>query len=498
MDTITPADRLRLTAWLIASHLAAAGVTAVLVLRLPLPAGAALAIGAGALAGWLLTAALRRDAEVAALALAQLVAGQPIAALPVPRLSPLAGLLRAIAGLAGRERQVVVLRADLLQRTGETAAQAERNRLARELHDSIKQQLYAINVSAAAALARWDGDATGARAAVEDVRGSAQAALAEMRALLQQLRPAPLATAGLLDALRDQCEALAYRTGAQVTVDFGEPADGLGPPPASTPAVASARTLTPDELPAGAQETVFRIAQEALANVARHARARHVHLRLAREESRLVLEVNDDGQGFDPQGMPAADGAPASPLVVQPAGLGLVNMRERAAAVGGQLQVQSAPGAGSSVRLSLPLVAPAAVVKEVAMSSEVKSLLRTWSAAHTVAGVAAGLGLVFLLGLAPRLAAAGGGPTLSAPLLVSALLTLGAGAVALYVADRSRRAATTLALTLGADSPVLLRAQREADGRQMWITLAGILILPAALLPARMPQFPIPALVASW
>ncbi len=67
--------------------------------------------------------------------------------------------------------------------------------------------------------------------------------------------------------------------------------------------------------------------------------------------------------------------------------------------------------------------------------------------------------------------------------------------MALYVADRSRRAATTLALTLGADSPVLLRAQREADGRQMWITLAGILILPAALLPARMPQFPIPALV---
>lgn len=128
------------------------------------------------------------------------------------------------------------------------------------------------------------------------------------------------------------------------------------------------------------------------------------------------------------------------------------------------------------------------------MSSEVKALLQTWHRAHTVAGVAAGLCLVFLLALAPRLAAAGG-PTLSAPLLVSAILMLGAGAVMLYAAARSRRAETSLALTLGADSPVLLRGQREAHGRQMWVYLAGILIAPAALLPANMPQFPIPALV---
>ena len=126
------------------------------------------------------------------------------------------------------------------------AAQEERNRLARDLHDSIKQQLFSIHVGAAAVQARWDNDPTGAKTALADVRQSAQAALVEMNALLQQLAPAPLAKVGLVQALQEQAEALGYRTGADVAVDIGPLPDD-------------------ERFPDGAQEAIFRTGQPGLA-----------------------------------------------------------------------------------------------------------------------------------------------------------------------------------------------------------------------------------------
>lgn len=213
----------------------------------------------------------------------------------------------------------------LMEQIGEEAAQAERDRLARDLHDSIKQQLFSINVSAAAVRERWDKDRAGAHVALDDVQHSAQAAMVEMNALLKQLRPNPLETVGLIDALREQCEALAFRTGAEVTTFFGE-------------------LPTEAQLPTGAYTTLFRIAQEALSNIARHARAQRIHLRLELDAqlSAFVMEIRDDGQGFDTKNSTG--------------GMGLANMWQRAQSIRSPLVIDTAPGQGTTIRLALPLL----------------------------------------------------------------------------------------------------------------------------------------------
>ena len=137
----------------------------------------------------------------------------------------------------------------------QSAAHEERHRLARDLHDSVKQQLFVIQTSAATAQARFDADPTGARAAIAQVRDAARDALVEMQAMLDQLRAEPLETTGLAAAIRKQCEALELRTGAKVVLTVG--------------------ALPPDDfVPPGSHEALFRAAQETLANIARHARAR--------------------------------------------------------------------------------------------------------------------------------------------------------------------------------------------------------------------------------
>jgi len=221
------------------------------------------------------------------------------------------------------------LRQRWVRQLSEAAAQQERNRLARDLHDSIKQQIFSINVSAAAAQERWASDGGGAHQAIEDVRNSAREAMIEMEAMLQQLRPAPLENTGLVEALRKQAEALQYRTGAQVTTEFGDLPDN-------------------DTLWPGAQEAIFRIAQETLNNIARHARAKNVHLRLYQqhngENPALWLKIEDDGSGFD--------------TTQSGAGMGLANINARAAEIGGHLQIESAPGEGTSLVMSIPIISP--------------------------------------------------------------------------------------------------------------------------------------------
>jgi signal transduction histidine kinase len=217
------------------------------------------------------------------------------------------------------------VRRGLLRQIEESAAQEERNRLARDLHDSIKQQLFSINVGTAAAQERWESDPEGARKALAEVRRSAHEAMVEMQAMLHQLRPEALGTAGLIEALREQCEALGYRTGAEVTLEIGEP-------------------VPDDRMPPGAQDALFRIGQEMLANVARHARAQHVRLWLGRQDEEVMLRIVDDGQGFDP-------GAEVS-------GMGLRNLKERTASLRGRLEVASTRGSGAGLTVRIPLVSP--------------------------------------------------------------------------------------------------------------------------------------------
>lgn len=220
-----------------------------------------------------------------------------------------------------------ILREQWARQIHEAAAQQERNRLARELHDSIKQQLFSISVNAATAQARWENDEAGAKTALEAVRGSVREAMAEMEAMLHNLRPAPLENVGLVEALRQQCESLQYRTGANVTVEIGE-------------------LPTNQELPIGAQDAIFRIVQEALANIARHARAKNVRVRLHRQtrgdEDALWIKIEDDGSGFD---------------VTAVAGMGLTNIRSRVSEIGGSLQVESGEGEGTSLTVHVTLAA---------------------------------------------------------------------------------------------------------------------------------------------
>jgi signal transduction histidine kinase len=208
------------------------------------------------------------------------------------------------------------------------ARREERARLARDLHDAVKQQLFVIQTAAATAQARLTTDAEGARTAIDHARTAARDATTELEALLEELQAVPTENTGLVEALRKQCEALKLRTGTDVT--FHAP------------------KLPPHEMLApGTHEAIYRVAQEALANVARHARATHVTVALTTEARRLELRVADDGGGFDTNSVNA--------------GMGTENMRARARELGGRLAIVSgAPG--TEVRLSLPLRSPAASV----------------------------------------------------------------------------------------------------------------------------------------
>lgn len=217
-----------------------------------------------------------------------------------------------------------LLRADHEDQMREAGAQEERNRLARDLHDSVKQQIFAIQAAAATAERRLESDANGAHAAIAQIRDAARESMAEMDAMLDQLRVAAVENAGLVEALKKQCEALEFRTGAKVSWTSGP--------------------LPPNQaLPPGAHQALLRIAQEALSNVARHARAQHVAVSLRTIGDQLVLRVEDDGQGYVPN-------------TVQ-RGLGLDNIRDRAAAVGGNVELTSDAGHGTVVVASVPFAA---------------------------------------------------------------------------------------------------------------------------------------------
>lgn len=200
------------------------------------------------------------------------------------------------------------------------ASREERHRLARDLHDSIKQHVFAIQTAAATAQ-----QAPQPAAAIEQVRESARDVMTELDVMLDQLNAEPLTFQGFATALSQLAETTRLRTGAAVQLRI----EAL---PSET------------ALPAHAPRTLLRIAQEALSNVARHARAKSVRIELTADELRIV----DDGAGF------AMDASPP--------GMGLRNLRVRAEEVGGQAQITSAPGQGTRVRITWKIPpAPASI-----------------------------------------------------------------------------------------------------------------------------------------
>jgi signal transduction histidine kinase len=219
-----------------------------------------------------------------------------------------------------RQAAVAIENARLHERARQAATLEERQRLARELHDSVTQSLYGIGLYAeAAGRALADGDTLSAGDSLREIGETTQEALGEMRLLLFELRPPHLEEGGLTAALRSRLQAVETRAG--LTVEF----DCRGE-----------ERLRPD-----AEQELYRIAQEALNNILKHARAQHVAVHLDFTSDLVVLEVTDDGVGFAPSREHAA-------------GYGLPGMRERAERLGGRLVVHSGPGAGTRVRVEAP------------------------------------------------------------------------------------------------------------------------------------------------
>jgi len=227
--------------------------------------------------------------------------------------------LRAMANQAALAAEY----ARLLQASRDKVALEERQRLARDLHDSVSQAVYGIALGARSAQELLSKDPTLVREPLEYVLRLSEAALAEMRALIFELRPEALDREGLTGALKHHTAALRARHGIEVEESLG------GEPLLSWES----------------KEALYRIAQEALHNAARHARAKHIGIALRQDDSQIRLEVWDDGVGFDPR-------------EAHPGHFGMNTMRERANELGGRLEIESQPRAGTRVRAIIP-VSPA-------------------------------------------------------------------------------------------------------------------------------------------
>ena len=217
------------------------------------------------------------------------------------------------------------LRRDLLSRLI-SAHEDERFRISRELHDEVSQSLTGLMMRLNAAEEMAPRDLEQARAALGAVRGVAEQTLEEVRKIIFALRPTLLDDLGLIPAVRHYAKNLLEPAGVQVRFQ----ASGFGQ----------------QRLPRPVETTVFRIAQEAVTNIARHAQARTATLSLELTNSTVHLSVADDGVGFDVE---ATLGDPARRR------LGIIGMEERVALLGGTLRITSQPGQGTTVRMELPV-----------------------------------------------------------------------------------------------------------------------------------------------
>jgi len=215
---------------------------------------------------------------------------------------------------------IAITNARLYERSRELSILSERNRLALELHDVVSQKLFSLKLSAEAAATLLERDPQAARTQLDRVRELARDSLEELRSLILGLRPADLERDGLEGALRKEVAMLSRVHGIEVQLHI-QGAGGAG----------HDRDLE-----------VLRIANQALHNAVRHAGARQVVVRLDHTDSRLVVEVIDDGVGFDPDR-----------IEMRSRHLGLTSMEERARELGGRVEIRSAPGAGTTVRLEL-------------------------------------------------------------------------------------------------------------------------------------------------
>jgi PAS domain S-box-containing protein len=226
-----------------------------------------------------------------------------------------AGAHGAVRDISERER----LEGDLRSQAAELAASQERAHLARELHDSVTQALFSMGLTLRTLELLLETDPEAAQGKLVELRELQKDALAEMRTLIFELRPSSLESDGLVQALRTHATAVQRRTGLTIVVD-AEPIDRLA---------------------LEVEEALYRIGQEALHNVVKHANAQHAALRIQSDGARVKLSVTDDGVGFAPDQVPRGQH------------LGLIGMRQRVDLVGGELRVESRAGEGTLIEASV-------------------------------------------------------------------------------------------------------------------------------------------------
>jgi signal transduction histidine kinase len=241
----------------------------------------------------------------------------------LPR-SPAAEQLSLLAAI-GQQIGVAIENAELYEQAQKLAAAEERQRLARDLHDSVTQALYGVTLYAeAASRLLASGETEQAAEHLKDLRETAQEALREVRLLIFELRPPILEREGLVAALQARLESVEERSGLKTSFEVE---DGI----------------RQERLPLELETGLYRIAQEALNNIIKHAQANEVRvcLKYLEPERRIRLEVMDNGQGFN-----AANGTGKGRY-------GLHTMQERAALLGGQLTIMSKPGKGTRVKVEV-------------------------------------------------------------------------------------------------------------------------------------------------
>jgi signal transduction histidine kinase len=225
-------------------------------------------------------------------------------------------LVTAIAN----QSAMAIENAQLYDKSRQLAALGERQRLARELHDSVSQALYGISLGTHTAIALIKRDPEKLDDVLKYILSLAEAGLTEMRALIFELRPDSLETDGLVGALNRQAAATQARRGVTVKTNL---CDEI-------------------QMPIEVKEALYRIAQEAMQNAIKHANPTEIFLELSCSGHFVDMLVTDDGKGFDPS-------------QAFPGHLGLRSMSERATRLGGKMEIDSAPGKGTRVKVKLPI-----------------------------------------------------------------------------------------------------------------------------------------------
>ena len=275
---------------------------------------AALLIPLGVLFGLVTTRQPIRRIQRLVLSTKVMAAGDLQARIPASGADEIGQLEQAFNVMAGRLEHAVEAERDA---AGSMARRAERTRIARELHDSISQDLFSASL-VATGLRKALPPGTRLQQQAESMEVTLERTRQEMRAMLMELRPVALETASLAVALTEMCRA--YETQLGVRIDARIEVPELSPP---------------------VEHAILRVVQEAVGNAVRHGRPRTIDVTVAAGGDNLTITIGDDGVGFDPG------------QVTERRGMGLQMMRERVAELGGVIDVESTPSKGTKVRVTM-------------------------------------------------------------------------------------------------------------------------------------------------